>query len=182
MITKATVDQEKKNINIVLFDLKTTCLGKKAEIIQLAARSDVTSSSRYFLPDGDIDPKASNVISLTVKRDRNGNRYLCKNGQDMEAGNINDGKLCTGISSITPYMANKIANSGLSYEHMQLAHNRNPECEITEGGEFTHLKLGSNRQSYNGAKTLCKAGGYGDLAIIDTEAEYDRMRDYFNVT
>ncbi|WAR14865.1 EXU-like protein [Mya arenaria] len=91
MITKATVDQEKKNINIVLFDLKTTCLGKKAEIIQLAARSDVTSSSRYFLPDGDIDPKASNVISLTVKRDRNGNRYLCKNGQDMEAGNINDG-------------------------------------------------------------------------------------------
>ncbi|XP_052791730.1 uncharacterized protein LOC128225872 [Mya arenaria] len=91
MITKATDDMEKKNINIVLFDLETTCLGKNAEILQLAAKSDDTSFSCYFLPDGDIDPKASNVNSLTVKRDINGNRYLCKNGRDMHAGTIGDG-------------------------------------------------------------------------------------------
>ncbi|WAR27259.1 hypothetical protein MAR_012963, partial [Mya arenaria] len=91
MITKATDGMEKKNINIVLFDLETTCLGKNAEILQLAAKSDDTSFSCYFLPDGDIDPKASNVNSLTVKRDINGNRYLCKNGRDMHAGTIGDG-------------------------------------------------------------------------------------------
>ncbi|XP_052799250.1 uncharacterized protein LOC128230849 [Mya arenaria] len=91
MITKATDDLEKKNINIVLFDLETTCLGKNAEILQLAAKSDDTSFSCYFLPDGDIDPKASNVNSLTVKRDINGNRYLRKNGRDMHAGTIGDG-------------------------------------------------------------------------------------------
>ncbi|WAR22850.1 hypothetical protein MAR_036519 [Mya arenaria] len=223
MITKATDDLEKKNINMEKMRRYYSC---------------------YFLPDGDIDPKASNVNSLTVKRDRNGNRYLCKNGRDMHAGTIsdgwissldkknivlaahngksfdnrillkylikfkilakfrelvfgftdtltilrkeipclksysvqnlyetfsadtfnahdaeadivalaavlahfhitekdnfefrfdqrNEGKLCTETSSITPYMANKIANRGLSYEHLQLAHNRNSECGIS---------------------------------------------------
>lgn len=39
-------------------------------------------------------------------------------------------KLCTGTSGITRYIGNKIAKSGLSYEHLQLAHTRDSECGI----------------------------------------------------
>ena len=39
-------------------------------------------------------------------------------------------KLCMGTSGITSYMANKIAKSGLSYKHLQLAYARDHEHGI----------------------------------------------------
>ncbi|XP_052820291.1 uncharacterized protein LOC128246135 [Mya arenaria] len=52
-----------------------------------------------------------------------------------------------------------------------------------ECGDLLHLAFNASARLNNTmAKAACQEAGYGDLAIIDSQSEYDRVLDYFNST
>ncbi|XP_052223763.1 uncharacterized protein LOC127839435 isoform X1 [Dreissena polymorpha] len=53
-------------------------------------------------------------------------------------------------------------------------------CHSVLGGEFMHLTLAAgSRLNYTQAQQQCMEAGYHDLAVVDSQTEYDRMIEYF---
>ena len=57
------------------------------------------------------------------------------------------------------------------------------DFHLVDCGEFLYIAYPSaNRVNTTQAQTECAAQGNFELAVIDTQAKYDRMIDYFNST
>jgi len=56
-----------ENVNIVYFDLETTRFDPQMEIVQIAAKFELSTFDIYIIPSLQISDKASEVTRLTVK-------------------------------------------------------------------------------------------------------------------
>ncbi|KYN15258.1 hypothetical protein ALC57_12525 [Trachymyrmex cornetzi] len=56
-----------ENVNIVYFDLETTGFGRQMEIVQIAAKFELSTFDIYIMPSLQISDKASEVTGLTIK-------------------------------------------------------------------------------------------------------------------